>query len=479
MSVSDGDLDGLIGVVFATDVMQGLAITSLTTTSSGGATIVGTLAATSTGHTFSLALGDTGTVTAVDDSADTVSITFSIDGTPIPESFYVIGFSADSILLSSGFTSAQVAAAGQFASSALASLSTTVLTSGAPLDYDVDGSFTGTLPCFVAGTRIGDVAVEALNVGDTVAAMSAGRARVRWIGRRRIDCARHPDPSKVWPVRVRADAFGANVPCRDLLLSPDHAVFLDDVLVPIKRLVNGASIAQVQVDTVTYVHVELDRHDVIFAEGLPAESYLDDGNRAAFENGGMPLLLHPSFPQPEAAGRCAPLATANERIEPLWRRLAERAVTIGHGAFAPPAVTADAGLRLSIRGRVQAPVVVDARRWVFAVPPDAGEVRLRSRATAPAAIRPWLDDHRRLGVAVERIVFHGRFGRVECPVDHPGLGRGWHAPELAGSRLWRWTDGDAVLSVPAGSTMLEIGLTGAAAYLALADGEGDVARMVA
>jgi hypothetical protein len=136
-------------------------------------------------------------------------------------------------------------------------------------------------------------------------------------------------------------------------------------------------------------------------------------------------------------------------------------------------------VHLWIGGSLHAPVSADGSVCVFALPPDAGDVRLRSRATAPAAIRPWLDDHRRLGVAVESIVFHGCFGRVACPVDHPVFARGWYAPEQAGSRLWRWTDGDAVLRVPPGSTMLEIRLTGVAEYLMPADGEGDAARMVA
>ena len=45
----------------------------------------------------------------------------------------------------------------------------------------------------------------------------------------------------------------------------------------------GASIAQVEVASVEYWHVELDRHEVIVAEGMAVESYLDTGNRGAFK----------------------------------------------------------------------------------------------------------------------------------------------------------------------------------------------------
>jgi serralysin len=93
----------------------------------------------------------------------------------------------------------------------------------------------------------------------------------------------------VLPVRICASAFAAGIPARDLLLSPDHAVFVEDerggVLIPVGNLVNGATIARQQVDGITYFHVELRKHDVLIAEGLKAESYLDTGNRASFESG--------------------------------------------------------------------------------------------------------------------------------------------------------------------------------------------------
>lgn len=146
---------------------------------------------------------------------------------------------------------------------------------------------TSTQPCYCAGTHIrtptGEVAIEDLRPGDLVlTARSRGAAPqpVGWIGRRTVDCATHPRPWDVLPVRVQAHAFGQGRPRRDLWLSPDHAIFMDGVLIPIRYLVNGASLAQQQVARVTYYHLELPRHDIVLAEGLPAESFLDAGNRA-------------------------------------------------------------------------------------------------------------------------------------------------------------------------------------------------------
>ena len=134
--------------------------------------------------------------------------------------------------------------------------------------------------CFAAGTHIltaeGEVPVEKLREGDLVPVRGA-LLPIVWIGHRRVDCTRQQRP-----VRVAAHAFAPGRPHRPLLLSPDHGVLIGKTLVPVRHLVNGASIAQVPIDEVTYYHVELPRHEVLLAEGLACESFLDTGNRAAF-----------------------------------------------------------------------------------------------------------------------------------------------------------------------------------------------------
>jgi hypothetical protein len=87
------------------------------------------------------------------------------------------------------------------------------------------------------------------------------------------------------PLRIAAHALGANMPQRDLLLSPDHAVWVDGVLLPVRHLANGTTVAGHDVAEVVYYHLELDRHEVLLANGLQCESYLDTGNRAAFAGG--------------------------------------------------------------------------------------------------------------------------------------------------------------------------------------------------
>jgi autotransporter passenger strand-loop-strand repeat protein len=178
--------------------------------------------------------------------------------------------------------------------------------------------------CFGAGTHIdterSTISVENLVVGDVVAAHFAGTAPIVWIGQRTIDCRCHARPEGVWPVRVRAGAFGEGVPRRDVLLSPDHAVFVGGVLVPVRELVDGGMIVQEKVERVRYFHVELKQHDVVFAEGLPVESYLDAGNRSNFQGEAGVIALHPEFAALAwDALACAPLVLAGPELEAVRR----------------------------------------------------------------------------------------------------------------------------------------------------------------
>lgn len=144
------------------------------------------------------------------------------------------------------------------------------------------------IACVVRGTLIrtprGEVPVETLAIGDEVIGVDGARP-VKWIGRRgysRAFVARNP---KVAPVRIKAGALGTAAPAADLLVSPEHAIFLDGALIPAKLLVNGDSIRQdTDVDSVEYFHVELETPDVLWTNGALTESYVNHGNRRMFAN---------------------------------------------------------------------------------------------------------------------------------------------------------------------------------------------------
>jgi hypothetical protein len=106
---------------------------------------------------------------------------------------------------------------------------------------------------------------------------------------------------------------------------------VDGALIPIRHLINGSSIRQESRASVTYFHIELDRHDVVLAEGLACETYLDTGNRGAFEGEGV-MELHPAFARAVwAEAGCAPILTdpADATLRTVHLRLLARARSEG------------------------------------------------------------------------------------------------------------------------------------------------------
>ena len=156
---------------------------------------------------------------------------------------------------------------------------------------------TGTLveasasPCYCRGTGIatpsGEVAVEHLRASDLVLTASGERRPIRWIGTRAYDNRFVRDDPAIMPIAFAAGSLGGGLPRRELLVSPEHAMFLEGVLVPAKLLVNGATIVpRTGLPTIEYFHIELDSHDILLAEGAPSESFVDCDSRTMFQNAG-------------------------------------------------------------------------------------------------------------------------------------------------------------------------------------------------
>jgi hypothetical protein len=187
--------------------------------------------------------------------------------------------------------------------------------------------------CFMAGTKIatpgGSVPVEALKRGDLVLTADARAVPVGWLGRQTVSTV-FGDPLRVLPIRIKAGAISENVPSRDLLLSPDHAILVDGTLIQAGALVNGTSFVREDdvPQTFTYYHVEVDDHALILAENTPAETFVDNVERLAFDNWAEHQALYPEgksiteLPYPRAKShRQVPV---NIRV-----KLAERAQAIG------------------------------------------------------------------------------------------------------------------------------------------------------
>ena len=167
--------------------------------------------------------------------------------------------------------------------------------------------------------------METLRIGDVVTTAAGRPEPVRWIGHRSYSGKFIAGNRSILPVCIRAGALADGVPRRDLFVSPLHAMFVDNVLVPVIELVNGVTILQASaVERVEYFHIELARHDIILAEGAPTESFVDDNSRMMFHNAHEYAALYPDA-EAGPAFYCAPRVTNGFALEAIRHRLIVRA----------------------------------------------------------------------------------------------------------------------------------------------------------
>ena len=308
----------------------------------------------------------------------------------------------------------------------------------------------GPVVCFAEATGIetpaGRIAVEVLSGGGEVLTASGVTRTIKWIGELVARPARHPRPNEVNPVRICAGAFGPGLPERDLRLSPGHAVYVDGVLVPVSHLINGATILQEAVESVRYFHIELDSHDVILAEGLPCETYLDDGNRRSFVNNGESIELHGRLDPKSWDDACAPMVMDGPQLTTIQQRLFARAEELGWTR------TEVADLVIEADGVTILPEQDGSFRFQV---PAAERVVLRSASGVLAHVMPGMADRRCLGVAISALRIDGEAVALDADL----FGAGFHAAENHGSTAWRWSDGTGAIDLAGrGACTIEIEL---------------------
>jgi hypothetical protein len=267
--------------------------------------------------------------------------------------------------------------------------------------------------------------VELCAPGDPVVTATGARRAVRWIGRRTIDLGRQTGID-AYPVVISAGAFGPAKPARAVKLSPLHAVYAQGVLVPALHLVNGATITQEKKPAaVTYYHIELDRHDILLADGMAAESYLDTGNRGA--------LYHEFGERGTSRTPCAALVTRGPELAKIRRALHDIALQAGF------CLTYHAGLR-GIAGQQSLLPRLGWRRGrriaAFNIDQTAGKIALVARSAAPADTNPDSEDRRQLGICLARL---------------PGtatLGHGWYEQAADDEGVWMGASAELYLQNP-------------------------------
>ena len=181
---------------------------------------------------------------------------------------------------------------------------------------------------FCGGTRIlttrGRVRVEKLRLSDQVLTLQNGPLPIRWIGQRIY--GRHfarLSPNSI-PIKIQAGAIDDGMPSRDLFLSPLHNLYIDGILIPAEALLNGSTVTRCEeMDPIAYYNIEMPIHAVVLAEDLPAESYIDRGDRAMFMNSTSAKVVETITAQAWEA--CAPILQSGPLVDRVRARIALRA----------------------------------------------------------------------------------------------------------------------------------------------------------
>jgi hypothetical protein len=192
--------------------------------------------------------------------------------------------------------------------------------------------------CLLKETKIstpsGYRPVEELRIGDEVQTLS-GRKAIKWIGYSKFT----KEEGRAWhdtvmPVRVARSAIAGQSPHSDLYLSPLHCIFINEVLIPVKYLINGVSVAQgapSDISAIEYYHIEFDTHEVIFAEGALVESFFDgESEREQFSN----FVEYERLYGSERRAKMAPFApilayrTRRQKIDSLARSLMSNVIDL-------------------------------------------------------------------------------------------------------------------------------------------------------
>jgi hypothetical protein len=250
--VSSGHLDGLLNVSFTADNFSGGGVQSYSASGTAPNQFFTSIAASSTGAPGpGFVSGETAQITAVDDSNDSITVAISGQGAPTQFPYFIIGFSTNALLLSTTNADANVDALNSGGSiNGLIGILTPneVLPAETNVSFSDSGTFTGVTPCFARGTLImaatGEIPVETLQPGDLVFAYLLRRlVPIRWIGHRTVQFRPRYHGCPAASVIVHQNAFGPSLPSRDLVLSPDHSVYIHGKLVPVRYLTNAATIA--------------------------------------------------------------------------------------------------------------------------------------------------------------------------------------------------------------------------------------------
>ena len=160
--------------------------------------------------------------------------------------------------------------------------------------------------CFLGGTRImtpqGEIEVERLAIGEPVLTAEGAPVPVKWIGCQTVSTFFGP-AERLMPVQISAGALGNGLPHSDLTVTADHGMLVEGVICHAGALVNGETITRVPLsemgESFSVYHIETEEHEIILANGAPAETFIDNVSRRVFDNYAEFEALYGNVPEME------------------------------------------------------------------------------------------------------------------------------------------------------------------------------------
>lgn len=313
--------------------------------------------------------------------------------------------------------------------------------------------------CFLSGTQIktklGVKNIEELQTGDFVTTYDWAQKKyiereVTWVGKKYCRVNKSlPDDMAGYPVRIVKDAIAKNIPYKDLLVTAEHCLFFEDKFIPARMLVNGSTIYyDYAITSYEYYHLETQDHAVIIADGVCTESYLDTGNRHAFNHNQK--IIETSFQSAKdwTIDAAAPLVVARDVVEPLYNKLNKRAQRLKadyKGRHVQLVEDSDLHL-VTDQGQVIRNKRVSGDWVTFMVPSTAEFVWINSNRSRPCdVVGPFVDNRHFLGVLVgEIMVFADNKNEFLNILREEEMLEGWHAKQ---KQAGRWTKGRALLPI--------------------------------
>lgn len=230
-----------------------------------------------------------------------------------------------------------------------------------------------------------------------------------------------------YPVCITKNAFGENKPNKDIHLTPEHSVYMNGFLIPIRLLVNDVSIYyDTEIEYFEYYHIICEKHTIVDVNGLDAETYYNTGNSFKFKNN-IPQVESDIFSQ---------ILVSGPEFDEVVTLVSEQTMKNFDDVelYTPESIVAFNHIpSIVVANRSYYPIRKINNRYVFSIPNKFSSFAIVSDKIRPCdIIGNHCDDRRYLGVHVKNIIVNNESIAIDTSNN------GWYSDG--------WTNGHGIVN---------------------------------